>query len=155
MTVSDHSDRASRIAMLGVLRVLTSAMLVIDAVIHLQQAANYQLAAPGGIGAGNIFRIEAMFAILAAAFVLLRASRLSFFVALVVAGSAFAAVLVYRYVDIAGFGPIPSMYEPVWFPAKTFSAVAEGIGALSAAVAIALLSRTSSGKGSANSIPKP
>ena len=40
---------------------------------------------------------------------------------------AFAAVMLYRYVDIPAIGPLPAMYEPVWFFEKTLSAVAEGL----------------------------
>jgi hypothetical protein len=36
------------------------------------------------------------------------------------------AVLLYRYVDVGAIGPVPNMYEPVWFTLKTRSAVAEG-----------------------------
>ena len=49
-----------------------AAGLGVDAVIHLQLAAQYQLAAPGGIGQGNLFRIQAIAAALAALWVLLR-----------------------------------------------------------------------------------
>jgi hypothetical protein len=51
-----------------------------------------------------------------------------------VAGSAFIAVLLYRYVNVPAIGPIPAMYEPVWFFEKSLSAVAEGLGAVLAAV---------------------
>lgn len=123
------------------LRILTAVMLVVDAVVHLQQASNYQLAAPGGIGEGNIFRIEAIVAIVVAVYVVFIGSRLSFILAFLVAASAFAAVVIYRYVDIGGFGPIPAMYEPVWFSSKAYSAVGEAIGALSAAIGIVVVGR--------------
>lgn len=142
MTGSDHEGRATRTAIVVGLRVLTAATLVVDAIIHFQQAADKQLAEPGGIGEGNIFRIQAAVAILSAVYVLLRGSRLSFVIAFLVAGSAAVAVVLYRFVDIGGFGPIPSMYEPLWTNAKTLSAIPEAVGALSALVAIAVLSRT-------------
>lgn len=120
------------------LRGLVILGLAADAVIHLRLAAGYQAAAPGGIGEGTLFRIEAGLAILAAVAVLLRATRPSLALAFLVAAGGLAAVLLYRYVDIPAIGPIPSMYEPVWFTQKTISAIAE---ALAAAAALTLLLR--------------
>lgn len=120
------------------LRVLVAAALTVDAVVHLRLAANYQLAAPGGIGQGNLFRIEAVAAIAVALYVLVRGSKLSFAAAFLLLASALAAVVLYRYVDVPAIGPIPSMYEPVWFFQKTLSAVAEGVGAVLAVVALAV-----------------
>lgn len=117
-----------------VLRLLVVAALVVDAVVHLQLAPGYQLAAPAGIGQGNLFRLEAVAALLVGLYVLARGSRPAYAAALLVAGSAFIAVLLYRYVDIPAMGPIPSMYEPIWFFEKSLSAVAEGLGAALAAV---------------------
>jgi hypothetical protein len=116
------------------LRLLIAAALGIDAVVHLDLASGYQLGAPGGIGEGNLFRLEAAVAILVGLYVLIRGSRPAYAAAVVVAGSAFIAVLLYRYVDIPAIGPLPSMYEPVWFFEKTLSAAAEGLGAVLAAV---------------------
>ncbi len=119
-----------------VVRVLVVAALAVDAVIHMRLAANYQLAAPGGIGQGNLFRIEATVALAVALFVLARGSRAAYAAALLVAASAFIAVVLYRYVEVPALGPIPAMYEPVWFFDKSLSAVAEGAGAALAAVGL-------------------
>lgn len=117
-----------------VLRLLTAAALVVDAVVHLRLAPGYQLAAPEGIGAGNLFRVEAVVAVLAAGFVLLRGTRGAYLVALLVAASALVAVLLYRYVDVPALGPLPAMYEPVWFGQKVLTAVAEGLAVVLALV---------------------
>lgn len=116
------------------LRILIAGGLAIDAVTHLQLAANYQRAAPGGIGQGNLFRIQAAAAIIVALYVLFRGSRASYVVAAIVGLTAVAAVLLYRYVDVPAIGPIPSMYEPVWFFEKTLSAVAEGVSGILALI---------------------
>lgn len=118
------------------LRVLTALALFIDAGVHIYLAPGYQAASPGGIGQGNLFYLESAAAVLAALWVLFRGSRASFALALVVALSAFVAVVLYRYVEIPAFGPLPAMYEPVWFFEKSLSAVAEGVGALLAAVGV-------------------
>jgi len=120
----------------GALRVVTAAGLLVDAGIHLDLAGQYQAAAPGGIGEGNLFRIQAAAAVLLAGFVLLRGTRAAYLGALVTAGAALAAVLLYRYVDVPPLGPLPAMFEPLWFPAKTASAVAEALATLAAGVAL-------------------
>lgn len=115
-----------------VLRGLTALGLVRDAAIHLHLAAGYQESAGQGIGAGNLFRVEAVLALAAAAFVLLRGTRRAYAVAVLVAVSAIIAVVLYRYVDVPALGPIPAMYEPVWFAEKNLSVVAEAIAAIAA-----------------------
>ncbi|MGH8888174.1 MAG: hypothetical protein ACRDV3_00250 [Acidothermaceae bacterium] len=111
-------------------RLVTAGALAVDAWVHLTLADTYAHAAAGGIGEGNLFRIEAAVALLVAVVVLARGDRIAYAAAFLVAASALGAVLLYRYVDVPAFGPIPSMYEPVWFTKKTISAVAEGIGAM-------------------------
>ncbi|HAM25677.1 MAG TPA: hypothetical protein DCP11_02975 [Microbacteriaceae bacterium] len=120
----------------AVLRPLVAAALVTDAIVHIRLAPGYQLANPGGIGQGNLFYLESAAAILAALYVLIRGSRPAYFVALVVAGSALAAVLVSTAVQLPAIGPIPSMYEPVWFFEKALTAVAEGVGTILAVVGL-------------------
>lgn len=122
-----------------VLRLLVCAGLIVDAVVHLRLAGGYQLAQPGGIGQGNLFRVEAVVALVVGLYVLLRGSRLALALAAVVALSALGAVVLYRYVDIPAIGPLPSMYEPVWFFQKSLSALAEGVaGALAVIGAVTL-----------------
>jgi hypothetical protein len=135
--VTAHSLARTRPALIGLtVRGVTAAGLAVDAVIHLQLASVYQLAAPAGIGQGNLFRIQAVAAILVAVLVLVRGSRLANASALLIAGSALGAVLLYRYVDVPAFGPIPSMHEPLWFAKKTATALAEGAAILAALIAI-------------------
>ena len=124
------------------LRVLTALALFIDAGVHIYLAPGYQAANPGGIGQGNLFLLESAAAVVVGLWVLIRGSRLSFALALAVALSAFAAVMLYRYVDIPAIGPMPAMYEPVWFFEKTLSAVAEGVGAVLAAIGLARATAT-------------
>lgn len=116
------------------LRILTAVALFIDAAVHIHLAPGYQAGNSAGIGQGNLFLLESAAAVLAGLYVLLRGSRAAFAVAFVVAMSAFVAVLAYRYVNIPAFGPFPAMYEPIWFFEKSVSAVAEGAGAVLAAI---------------------
>ncbi|GGH90926.1 hypothetical protein GCM10007170_05860 [Arthrobacter liuii] len=121
------------------LRLLTALALFIDAGVHFFMAPGYQYAQPGTISQGTLFLLEAAAALVAGIYVLVRGSRAAYALALLVAFSAFAAVMLYRYVDIPAIGPIPAMYDPVWFFSKTLSAVAEGAGTL---LALAGLVRT-------------
>jgi hypothetical protein len=136
-----HAARAAEI----VLRLVVVAGLAVDAVVHLRLAPGYQLADPAGIGQGNLFRVEAAVAALVALLVLGTGSRLGYALAFVVAASALAAVVLTRYVEVPAFGPIPSMYEPVWFGQKTVSAVAEGIAAVAALVGVRTAGRRAAG----------
>ncbi|MGO4492929.1 hypothetical protein AB4Y86_12715 [Arthrobacter sp. 2YAF22_2] len=119
------------------LRGLTAVALLTDAGVHFHLAPGYQAGSPQGIGQGNLFLLEAAAAALAALAVLLRGSRAAYAFAFLVALSAFAAVVFFRYVDLPAFGPFPAMYEPVWYFEKTASAVAEGAGAVLAGIGLA------------------
>lgn len=134
---------------LWVLRVGVAAGLVVSAVIHVQLAPGYQQAAPGGIGQGTLFLIQAGTAVLAAVFVLLRGSRTAFAAAAVVALSSLAAVILYRYVQVPAIGPLPSMYEPVWYTAKTITAIADAAAGALAVAGYALLQESRTGSGTA------
>ncbi len=65
----------------------------------------------------------------AALIVLAIGRRAGFALAALIAVSALAAIIVYRYVNIGALGPFPSMYEPAWYPEKTTAAIAEAIAA--------------------------
>ena len=140
-----RSELKPRARSLWVLRVGVAATLVVSAVIHVQLAPGYQQAAPGGIGQGTLFLVQAGAAVLAAVFVLVKASRTAFAAAAVIALSSLAAVILYRYVQVPAVGPLPSMYEPVWYAAKSITAVAEAAAGALAAAGYALLQKNRSG----------
>ena len=118
------------------LRVATAAALGVDAVVHWQNAPAYD-AVTGTVSQGVLFRAEAVVAIVAALLVLLRPRRSSWVVALLVAGSALGAVLLYRYVDVGSLGPLPDMYENTWqVPGKLLSASAEAATVLLAGLGL-------------------
>lgn len=128
-------DTAARGVTGWALRVLVAVCLVVDAVVHLQLAGGYgQATAPGHLSVGLLFRVESVMALLVAVLVLVLGNRFAFAVAFGVAASAFFAVMLYRYVNVPAFGPIPGMYEPIWFAKKTATAVAEGLGAVLSAI---------------------
>lgn len=126
--------RAARIAFV----VIVVVGLAVDAYVHFDLSSRYDAAKTSTLSQGDLFRAESVVAILAALLLIARPRHWSAAIAAVVAGSALAAVLVYRYVDIGRIGPIPSMYEANWYTEKTISAIAEA-AALVAAVALLFL----------------
>lgn len=111
-----------------VLRLIAAAGLAVDAYVHADLAGRYD-GNGADISQGTLFRIEAALAALAALLVLVHGRRLAAGFALLVSASALGAVLLYRYVDVGSLGPLPNMYEPLWFTEKTVSAVAEAVAA--------------------------
>jgi hypothetical protein len=115
--------------------VIVVAGLTIDAYVHFNLATNYELIKTRTLSQADLFRIEGAVAIVAALLLLVRPRRYTAALAATVAGSALLVLLVYRYNNIGQLGPIPSMYEPIWYTKKTVAAYAEG-AALIAAVAL-------------------
>lgn len=140
MTTTPYRTRNQSITTWA-LRLVVAAGLVADAVIHLRLAGEYQFAFPEGIGGGTLFRLQAGVALAAAAAVLMWGRRPIYWFAFLVAISAFIAVVAARYVQLPAVGPLPSMYEPLWFFEKSLSAVAEA-GAALASVLLLLVSST-------------
>jgi hypothetical protein len=126
--------RSSRLtlALSWVLRLVTAAGLAIDAYIHLKVASDYDVI-PGTISGGDLFRAEAAAAIAVALLVLVRPGRIAYLLAFLIAASALGAAVLYTNVDVGTLGPLPDLYEPVWFTEKTVSAIAEAVAAASAA----------------------
>ena len=138
-TVSDIRKRS----VLRGLRILLTAVVVVglayDAYVHADLAPTYDAIKSSTLSQGDLFRAEAAGAALAALAILVRPRRYSALFAFMVAAGGLAAVLAYRYIDIGAIGPLPSMYEPIWYAEKTRSAFAEGAAALAAAALLAVL----------------
>jgi hypothetical protein len=118
------------------LRVGAAAALGVDAAVHWQNAPAYD-AVTGTVSQGALFRTEAVVAVVTALLVLIRPRRSSWVAALLVAGSALGAVLLYRYVDVGVPGPLPDMYENTWqVPGKLLSAYAEAAAVVLAALGL-------------------
>ena len=130
-----------------VLRLLVVAGLAVDVFVHLHLAAGYDLNT-AAVSEGALFRVEAALAAVAAAGVLLTRWRAAVVLALLVAAGGVAAVLLYEFVDVGAVGPLPDMYEPISYPEKTYSLVAEAVAAL-AALALLTLRPARGGRGRA------
>jgi hypothetical protein len=114
-----------------VLRLLVAAGLAVDAYVHFDLASPYD-SVHARISQGTLFRIEAVAAVVAAVLVIAVRRWVTDLLAFIVAIGGFAAVVLYRYVDVGAFGPFGNMYEPTWYAEKTVSAVAELVAALAA-----------------------
>jgi hypothetical protein len=123
------------------LRFLAAVGLVVDAVIHLRLAGQYDPVTSGTISQGGLFRLEAVAAILAAVLMVAMRRRATDLFALSVAAGGVVAVLLYRYVEVGAIGPIPSMYEPIWYAEKTLSLAAQVVAAAAAAAVLVLSAR--------------
>jgi len=119
------------------LRLVMVAGLAVDVYVHLHLAAGYD-ANTAVISEGALFRVEAGVAGLAAVLVLLTRAQVGVVVALLVAAGGVGAVLLYQYVDVGAVGPLPNMYEPLSYPEKTYSLIAEVVAALAALALLAL-----------------
>lgn len=121
------------------LRVLTAAGLAVDAYIHADLAGAYD-PVRNSISQGTLFRIEAGAAAFAALLILVTAHRAAWALAFLTAASALGAILLYRYVNVGNLGPLPNMYEPVWFAKKSTAAVAEAAATAAALAGLVLVS---------------
>jgi hypothetical protein len=117
----------------------TASALVIDAVVHFQDAYFYDANTGALLSQGQLFRIQAVVAFVAALGVLVFPRRWpAWLFAALVAGSAAAAVIAYTHIDIGALAGLPNMYEPSWGPpGKLASAIAEIAGVLLALAGLA------------------
>lgn len=116
-----------------VLRVLCAAGLAVDAFIHFLFAGDYDRIGRQ-ITEGELFRGEAIAAILAAIGIAVTSRRIVSAFAFLVALSASIAVYSSVYVHIGSIGPLPDVYEPVWFSQKRAAATTEAVSAVTAAI---------------------
>ncbi|MEU2333346.1 hypothetical protein ABZ770_09190 [Streptomyces sp. NPDC006654] len=100
-------DRPRRHTVIRVLlQVVTAAALAVEACVHADLAAAYDL-----VGRQPVWVF----------------TFLVFF-------SALGAMLLCEYVNGGALGPLPNMYEPFWGPKRTGSAIAEAVGAVTSLV---------------------
>jgi hypothetical protein len=118
---------------------VVAAGLAIDAYVHLDLASSYDGVKSSVLTQGDLFRVEAALAIIAALALVVRPRRWTALIAFLVSAGGFTAVLVYQYVDVGAIGPLPNMYDPVVYAEKTLSVWAEGIAAVAALMLLVLM----------------
>lgn len=125
------------------LALATALLLAVDAYVHFHDAHFYDSAATSTLSEGNLFRAQAIAAVVVAIALLVRPHPVVWAVAVLVAAGAIGAVLLYTYVDVGALGPLPDLYEPTWaVPGKSASAVAERLGTLLAIIGLVVAVRT-------------
>ncbi|HSP38762.1 MAG TPA: hypothetical protein VLR26_13520 [Frankiaceae bacterium] len=121
--------RPTTAVVLRLLALAVAACLVVDAWVHLRDAADYDAVRTSMLSQATLFRIEGVVALALAVALLRWPQRLLWVAAVGVLASALGAVLAYTSVDVGQLGPVPDMYEPTWqLPGKVASAWAEGTG---------------------------
>ena len=119
-----------------VVRVLTAVALAVSAYVHLDLSSS-PYAAGGQLTLGALFLAQAVVAAVVALWVLVRPSRAAYAVAAVVAAASFLALVLSTYVRLPQVGPLPVLYEPVWYADKAVAAVAAGVALLAAVAGLA------------------
>ncbi|MDT4938608.1 MAG: hypothetical protein QOG80_2279 [Pseudonocardiales bacterium] len=118
---------------------VVAAGLAFDAYVHFHLAGTYDVIKTSALSQGDLFRAEGSVAILAALAVLARPRRYTAALAFLVAASALGVVLLYRFVNVGRLGPVPSMYEPTWYPEKLQAAWAEAAALVASAAVFGLV----------------
>jgi hypothetical protein len=113
--------------------VIVAVCFAVDAFVHFDLASAFKNVKTSTLSQADLFYVEAILAIVAGIALLVRPRRYTAGFAFLVAAGGFVAVVLYRYVDVGSFGPIPDMYDPFWGPTgKWLSAIAEAVGAVAA-----------------------
>jgi hypothetical protein len=117
------------------LQLVTAAALAIDAFVHADLVTRYDPnQGSAAISQGGLFRIEAALSAFTALALIVSGRRIVWALAVAVAASALGGLLLYRYADPGALGPLPDMYEPLWYPEKTLTAIAEAVATVTAVV---------------------
>jgi hypothetical protein len=127
------------LAIRTILTFVVVAGLGVDAFVHFDLASGYAGVKSSALSQADLFRVEAALAVVAGVALLVRPRRYTAALAFLVSAGGTAAVLLYRYVDVGAVGPVPNMYEPIWYPEKTLSVWAEGVAAVAALVLLSAL----------------
>jgi hypothetical protein len=110
---------------------VTVAGLAVDAYVHLKLAHFYD-PVKATFSQGELFRLEAVLAIVAAVLLLVRPNRITAGIAALVAGGGVVALLLYYFVDVGKIGPFPNMYEPTFYTDKVVTLVAQCVATVTA-----------------------
>jgi hypothetical protein len=142
--MSHVQTMTQRVSLVDVLlRLMGAAALAVSSYVHLH-GAHFYSSLGDTITQADLFYVQGSVAALVALWVLASGNRWAWVAVALVGAASFAAVMVYRYVDVGSIGPIPNMYEPTWQTnEKLLSAYAEAAAVVVAVVALLSRSRRS------------
>ena len=120
--------------------ITVGAGLAVDGYVHLDVAGSYRLVRSAYVSQADLFRVEGVVAIAAGLALLARPGKITALLAMLVGLAGVAAVLLYTCVDPGQIGPLPDMYEPVWYPEKLISFIGEAVAALAGGLLLGVLS---------------
>jgi hypothetical protein len=119
------------------LRAAAAGALGVSAYLHVDLAQG-PLWDAGEVTLAGLFTAQAVAAVLAGAWLLLRDVPPAWAAVTVVALGSLAALLATTYVRLPALGPFPAVYDPLWFPEKVAAAVA---AAVASAAGVGVLTR--------------
>lgn len=123
-----------------VVRLVAAAAMAVVAGVHLDLAAGYALVGDQ-VTQGDLFRVQAGVAGVVALALLVRPARVVWLMAAAVGLASLLAVVVTVYVAIPAVGPLPRIFEPVWYAEKAIAALAAGAALLAALTGLPLAVR--------------
>lgn len=121
-------------------RLVASTALAVVAGVHLHLAAGYALVGDQ-VTQGDLFRAQAGVAGVVALALVVRPTRLMWLLAAAVGLVSLLAVVVTVYVAVPAIGPLPRIFEPVWYAEKALAAASAGTAALAALLGLVLVAR--------------
>ena len=122
------------------LRVLAAAALVVVAGVHVRLAPGYSLVGDQ-VTQGALFRVQAAIATVVALALLARPVRLVWLAAATVGLASLLAVVVTVYVAVPAIGPLPRIFEPIWYGEKVVAAAAAGTALVTSLAGLVLARR--------------
>lgn len=121
-------------------RLVAAAALAVVAGVHLDLAGGCALVGDE-VTQGDLFRVQAAVAGVVALALLVRPARVVWLVAAAVGLASLLAVVVTVYVAVPATGPLPRVFEPVWYAEKAVAAVAAGTALVAALTGLLLTVR--------------
>lgn len=122
-------------------RALVAVPLAVSAYLHYDLAAG-PLAGDGKITLAGLFIAQAVVATIVLLWLLVRGERVALIAGALVGLGSLAALVLSTYVEIPAIGPMPAIYEPIWYAEKVVAAAAAGFGGLMALMGLARPKRT-------------
>lgn len=117
-------------------RLVAAVALAVVAGVHLDLAAGYALIGDQ-VTQGDLFRVQAAVAGIVALALLVRPTPMVWLLAAAVGLASLVAVVTTVYVAVPAIGPLPRLFEPVWYAEKVLAAAAAGAASFAGVIGFA------------------